>query len=55
MNDDSLVSGDVAAWQELAAEPADRLIATLADAARRHDVMVSITISPYRSDADDDE
>lgn len=58
MNDDSLVSGDVAAWQALTDDApdivikSDNLIATLAEAAHRHDVMVSITISPYRSDED---
>lgn len=56
MNDDSLAEASIAAsaWQELTGERADRLIAALAEAAHRHDVMVSITISPYRSDMDDE-
>lgn len=54
MNDDSLAEASIAAstWRELTAERADELIATLAEAAHRHDVIVSITISPYRSDED---
>lgn len=60
MSDDSLAEASVAAsaWRELVADApdvvikADNIIATLAEAAHRHDVMVSITISPYRSDED---
>lgn len=45
---------DEAKWQELTAEPVDDLIGVLAEAARRHGVMVNISVSPYESDADDD-
>lgn len=55
MNDNSLVAVDAESWQELTAERADDLIATLAEAARRHRVMVSITVSPYEPDADDED
>lgn len=56
MNDDSLVSGDVAAeWRELAADAAYDLIGRLAEVARTHDVMVNISVSPYQSNVDDDE
>lgn len=62
MNDNPLDEASVAApaWRELVAEApeiainADSLIATLAEAARRHRVMVSITLSPYESDVDDE-
>lgn len=64
MNDNTLDEASVAAsaWQELAAETpeiafkAGSLIATVAEAAHRHRVMVSITVTPYEceSDADDE-
>ncbi len=57
MNDNtarSFVADGDGGWQELTAEAADALIATLAEAARRHRVMVSITITPYESDLDDE-
>jgi len=55
MNDSKLSEANIAAsaWRELADE-SDDLIATLAEAARRHRVMVSITVSPYESDVDDE-
>lgn len=43
---------DNTAWQELTAERAGDLFATLAEAARRHGVMVNISVSPYESDVD---
>lgn len=51
---DNLVTG-IEQWQELTAAPADNLIATLAEAARRHRVFVSITVSPHDSDPDDSD
>jgi hypothetical protein len=54
MNDDSLVSGDVDTWKALTPERADDLISALAEAARRHRVMVSITISPYEPEEEDE-
>jgi hypothetical protein len=60
MNDDSLVSGDVATWQELMADAPeivikhDDLIGRLAEAARRHGVMVNISVSPYELDEVDE-
>lgn len=53
MNDDSLVSGDVDTWPAEMAIVRDSLIATAAEVARRHRVMVVITISPYDADVDE--
>lgn len=58
MNDESLVSSD--AWQELTADSPDvvlrhdNLLAVLGRVARRHHVMVNITVSPYESEVDDE-
>ncbi len=54
MNDDSPVSGVVAAWQKTFVESASLALAGLAEAVRRNDVMVSITITPYVSEVDDE-
>lgn len=51
MNDDQLVTGDIAGMQELTAD-GDHILNSLAAAAARHDVMVSISISPYSSIGD---
>lgn len=55
MSDDPLIDASIAAsaWRELAESP-DGLIGQLADAARRHRVMVSVTVSPYEPDVDEE-
>ena len=61
MNDDTLSEASLSSdtWQELVTQAPeivikhDSLIATLAEAARRHRVMVNISVSPYELDADD--
>lgn len=54
MNDDSLAEASIAAstWRELTADPAPDLLTQLAEAAHRHNVMVSIHFSPYDSAQD---
>jgi sugar/nucleoside kinase (ribokinase family) len=56
MNDDTLAEASIAAtaWRELTAQPTHDLIGQLAEAARRHRVFVSITVSPHDSDLDDE-
>lgn len=54
MNDDSLVSSDVdTAWQEPTAVQVDSLIASMAEVARHLRVMISMTVSPYDAEPDD--
>lgn len=54
MSDNDLVTGDIASVQELVAN-GDTVINALAAAAAEHDVMVSISISPYASIGDGGE